>query len=89
MFEFDPSKSVSNAEKHGIGFKEAQALWNDDDRTETPSWVEAAEERWVIVGRIGDRFWTAVVTYRENAIRIILVRRARDNETEDYLRRGV
>jgi hypothetical protein len=28
-FEFDLKKSLSNKDKHGIDFGEAQALWND------------------------------------------------------------
>ena len=28
-FEFDPEKSASNKDKHGIDFIEAQALWQD------------------------------------------------------------
>lgn len=28
-FEYDPSKSLSNLEKHGIDFDDAQELWQD------------------------------------------------------------
>ena len=28
-FEYDPHKSSSNADKHGIDFEEAQDLWDD------------------------------------------------------------
>jgi uncharacterized DUF497 family protein len=31
-FEFDESKSISNAEKHGIDFNSAQNLWSDERR---------------------------------------------------------
>ncbi|MCI8425901.1 MAG: BrnT family toxin, partial [Adlercreutzia sp.] len=27
-FEYDVNKSISNQEKHGINFEEAQALWD-------------------------------------------------------------
>jgi len=36
-FEFDSSKSHSNSLKHGIGFEEAQALWNDPMLLEIPA----------------------------------------------------
>ncbi|MBM4045702.1 MAG: hypothetical protein FJ279_11350 [Planctomycetes bacterium] len=36
-FEFDPKKSESNKQKHGIDFLEAQALWQDTDRIEVPA----------------------------------------------------
>jgi uncharacterized DUF497 family protein len=34
-FEFDPVKSLSNKDKHGIDFVEAQELWNDPDHLGT------------------------------------------------------
>ena len=33
-FEFDPGKSRSNRDKHGIDFREAQLLWNDPNLLE-------------------------------------------------------
>ena len=89
MFEFDPAKSAINLDKHGIDFDEAKKLWNDNDRLETVSQIASAEQRWVVTGRIGDRIWTAAVTYRNETIRLISVRRARDNEANDYHRRRV
>jgi uncharacterized protein len=82
-FEFDPLKSVSNREKHGVDFVQAQELWQDPMRIEVPART-AGEPRWLVVGRMGGRHWSAVVTYREDRIRIISVRRARDEEREIY-----
>lgn len=88
MFEYDPAKSAANKSKHGIDFEKAQALWRDERRLVLRIEREAlSEERWVIVGRIGDRIWTAVMTYRGEMVRIISVRRARDNEVEWYERK--
>jgi len=50
-FEFDPEKSASNKEKHGIDFVEAQALWNDPDLVEIPARV-VDEPRFLVIGRI-------------------------------------
>jgi uncharacterized DUF497 family protein len=36
------------------------------------------------IGKIGDKLWTAIFTRREDAIRIISVRRARKKETKLY-----
>lgn len=36
-FEFDPSKSESNRDKHGIDFTQAQRLWEDPDRLVVPA----------------------------------------------------
>jgi uncharacterized protein len=83
MFEYDPDKSAANLAKHGIDFEQAQALWYDNDRFEIPS-DESPEERWLLIGKIEDRFWTAVYTMRDANIRIISVRRSRMSEVNDY-----
>ena len=82
-FEFDRRKSASNRRKHGIDFVEAQALWADPDLMEIPARTED-EERLVVIGLIGDKHWSAVVTYRGERIRIISVRPSRKEEVELY-----
>ena len=83
-FEFDPAKSAANTIKHGINFVEAQALWNDPERVEGPARVVGSEPRYLVIGRIQQTLWAAIVTYRhEETIRIISVRRPRAKETRD------
>ena len=82
-FEFDPRKSAANSAKHGIDFVEAERLWDDPDRLEIPAKTED-EPRWVIIGQIKSRHWSAVITYRNDAIRIISVRRSRADEVALY-----
>jgi len=82
-FEFDPEKSKSNTEKHGIDFVEAQLLWLDDMLLEIPART-SDEPRYVIIGKIGDKHWSAVVTYRDGRIRLISVRRSRKEEVGLY-----
>lgn len=82
-FEFDESKSASNKEKHGIDFLEAQAIWMDIDRLEIPGFSED-EPRVLIVAKLKGKHWTAVITYRNERIRIISVRRSRDREIGLY-----
>ena len=82
-FEFDVSKSKSNKEKHGIDFIEAQALWDDPDLLEIPARI-TDELRFLVIGKIAEKHWSVVVTYRNVNIRIISVRRARDEEIEIY-----
>ena len=81
-FEFDVRKSAANKEKHGIDFVEAQALW-DEPVLEIPARVPD-EERKLVIGRLQERFWTAIVTERGEKARIISVRRARKNEEDLY-----
>ena len=87
-FEFDPSKSEGNKQKHGIDFVEAQALWLDLDRIEIPART-VDEPRTLVIGRIQDQYWSAVVTSREDRIRIISVRRSRTEEVEIYEGEGI
>ncbi|MGK7898489.1 MAG: BrnT family toxin [Xenococcus sp. (in: cyanobacteria)] len=83
-FEFDDNKSQSNKIKHGINFLEAQKLWQDVDFLEIPAKTIVDESRFIIIGRIGAKHWSAVVTYRGQKIRIISVRRARKSEVTLY-----
>ena len=83
QFEFDPRKSAINREKHGIDFVAAQKLWDDARRIEIPARTED-ERRHLIIGKINGKHWSAVVAYRHQNIRIISVRRSRDEEREIY-----
>ena len=82
-FEFDPEKSRSNKAKHGIDFQAAQALWDDPDLLEVPART-SDEPRFLVIGRIRERHWSAVITYRKEVVRIISVRRSRNEEVELY-----
>ncbi len=82
-FEFDARKSRSNLAKYGIDFRDAQQLWNDPDLIEVPART-IDEPRFLVVGRIGEACWSAVVTYRTDRIRIISVRRSRREEVALY-----
>ena len=83
-FEFDINKSESNKGKHGIDFVEAQALWNDPDLLEIPAKNLEDENRYLIIGKIGRKHWSAVITYRNDTVRIISVRRSRGKEVNYY-----
>lgn len=82
-FEFDLKKSASNRKKHGIDFEEAQELWIDPHLLEIEART-ADEPRFLMIGKIGLKHWSAVVTYRNDKIRIISVRRSRKEEVELY-----
>ena len=84
-FEFDPAKSAANRRKHGIDFIGAQALWSDPDRFEISA-RSLDEPRTQVIGRIGDVLWSAFITMRDDRVRLISVRRARDEEKAAYLK---
>lgn len=78
------NKSESNKGKHGIDFVEAQALWNDPDLLEIPAKKLEDEIRYLLIGKIGQKHWSAVITYRNDFVRIISVRRSRGKEVDYY-----
>jgi uncharacterized protein len=82
-FEFDSAKSTANLVKHGIDFDAAQSIWRDPRRIEIPART-TDEPRWMVIGQIDDRCWSAVVTYRDDHVRIISVRRSREGEVAIY-----
>lgn len=82
-FEFDPYKSETNCRKHGIDFVEAQRLWEDPDLLEIPA-KSTDEPRFVVIGRVDDKHWSGIITYRGKRIRLISVRRSRSREVTLY-----
>lgn len=83
VFEFDSKKSESNQAKHGIDFVAAQSLWNDPMLLEIPAKTDD-EPRFLVIGLIDGKHWSAVMTYRGAHIRLISVRRARSEEVALY-----
>lgn len=82
-FEFDPAKSEANLRKHGIGFQAAQALWRDPALLELPA-CTSDESRFPVIACLHGRHWSAVITYRQQVIRLISVRRSRHQEVQLY-----
>ena len=82
-FEFDPRKSKSNQQKHGINFIDAQVLWDDPNLLEIPART-TDEARSLVIGKIGEIHWSGIITQRGENIRIISVRRSRPEEIGLY-----
>ena len=82
-FEFDEAKSQANLQKHGIDFDDARALWSDPRLLEIPAKTDD-EPRYLVIGLIREKYWSAVITYRGANIRIISVRRSRAEEMALY-----
>ena len=81
-FEYDPDKSAANLAKHGIDFEQIQQLW--DGKVVAAPARDCSERRWLAVGQLDSKFWTVIVTLRNNKVRIISARRSRKNEIENY-----
>ncbi len=83
-FEYDENKSKQNLAKHGIDFDVAQLLWDDPGMLELPSKKATTETRFLVIGTINQKHWSAIITYRGKNIRIISVRRSRIDEVNLY-----
>lgn len=83
QFEFDPQKSDLNKTKHGIDFIYAQQIWGDSSRIVVPART-SDELRYLLIGKLDTKHWSAVFTLRGETIRIISVRRSRPEEIEIY-----
>ena len=89
-FEWDPTKSESNTEKHGISFEEAREVFNDPFHLSILNKrFTYFEERWITVGQSGNRQILVVVNLffdddGEEVIRIISARDATKNERRQY-----
>ena len=81
-FEWDENKSKANFEKHGYDFEDARQIFcgpivlRRSDRNN--------EERWIAVGLLDDRLIAVIFTRRDEMIRIISARRAREHEKRTY-----
>ena len=82
VFEYDGSKI--NKSKHDISFDEAKELWKDSYSFEIPSAQNENEDRFLVLGKINSKNYTAIITYRNLNIRIISVRRSREKEIKLY-----
>lgn len=84
--EFDPEKSAANRAKHGIDFFEAQELWGDPKHLIVPA-RSTTEIRYALIGDYDNTVWVCIFTPRGEKLRIISVRRARNEEKEGYYQR--
>ena len=82
-FEFDKAKSQANLLKHGINFINAQTMWDDPSLLEIPANTED-EPRYLMIGLIQGKHWSAIITYRGSNVRLISVRRSRTEEIVLY-----
>jgi len=82
-FEYDSNKSEQNKVKHGIDFHEGKELWNDTRHIIIPARTKD-ETRFLIIGKINHKHWSAIFTIRNGKFRIISMRRSRPEEVDIY-----
>ena len=82
-FEWDESKRAANLAKHGFDLMDGAALFDGRPVYTYPS-LRSGEQRFVTIGPLQDRLVAVVWTERDIAIRLISLRRARDEEKNRY-----
>jgi uncharacterized DUF497 family protein len=82
-FEWSQAKRIAVLEARGLDFIDAEILF-DGRPLYTVASPRLAEERWLSVGELNGRLVAVVWTWRSQTIRIITMRRARDEEKERY-----
>ena len=86
-FEWDLNKKRQNAIKHGITFREAESVFDDENAITLEDFDHSInEDRFIIIGlSIYPRELAVCHCYRDNdVIRIISARKATQNEIELY-----
>jgi len=82
-FEWSDAKRIAVLEARGLDFVDVEILF-DGRPLYTVASPRSAEERWLSVGELNGRLIAVVWTWRNETIRIITMRRARDAEQERY-----
>jgi uncharacterized DUF497 family protein len=82
---FDPAKDAANREKHGLPLLFGEQIFEDRRHLIIPSLREIdGEERFKVVGAVGEKLFTGVFTWRGDAPRFISVRRSNRGEEQAY-----
>lgn len=82
---FDPSKDAANRQKHGLSLAFGGSLLEDADHLIIPSIrPRDGEERFKVVGRVGEKLFTGVFVWRGARPRFISVRRSNAGEERAY-----
>ena len=82
-FEFDEQKAKRTRGNMAWILSKRRSLWDDPELLEIPLESED-EQRLLVIGLVDSKHWTAIITYRQTRVRIISVRRSRDDERELY-----
>ena len=83
QFEYDQHKSKINQEKHGISLEEAKQIWFVP-AAEVDAQSRFDEQRHMLIGKLGGKFYSVIFTMRGDTIRLISARRSRTKEIKIY-----
>jgi len=82
---FDPSKDAANRKKHKLPLAFGDKIFEDDNHLILPSIREIdGEERFKVIGVVGEKLFTGVFVWRDGLPRFISVRRSNKGEERAY-----
>jgi uncharacterized DUF497 family protein len=82
---FDPAKDAANRAKHNLSLAFGDSIFGDDRHLIIPSIREIdGEERFKVVGNVGQKLFTGVFVWRGDVPRFISVRRSNKGEERAY-----
>ena len=83
--KFDPEKDAANQTKHKLSLAFGFQIFEDDDHLIIPSIREVdGEDRFKVVGMVGEKLFTGVCVWRDDQPRFISVRRSNKGEERAY-----
>lgn len=90
MYVWDTTKSQINKQKHGISFEEARDHVFEGRNILAPAVAyDKNEIRHAVIGKYQNRYYVGIFTFVPEGIRIISVRRARDEEEREAREKGL
>jgi uncharacterized DUF497 family protein len=84
-FEWDENKRKANIEKHGLDFLESEKIFENSVFTITDDRYDYGEDRFFTLGVLSGRIVALSHPERNNAIRVISLRKANKYEQERYI----
>lgn len=82
---FDATKDAANREKHKLSLDFGRGIFEDADHLIIPSIrSQDHEDRFKVIGKIGQKLYTGVFTWRNDMPRFISVRRSNKGEERAY-----
>jgi uncharacterized DUF497 family protein len=82
-FEWDEAKRRRVLRDRTLDFLDAPTLFDGRNLLTVPS-PRSGEERWLSIGELDGRSIAVIWMWRDGAIRIVTMRRARHEETRKY-----
>ena len=82
-FAWDERKRLSNIAKHRLDFEDADLVFGQP-HLKTDTRAAGDETRQRAIGHVGERLVAVIYIMRGEAIRIISMRKARDNERRRF-----